>query len=296
MRRTLLLALAIGATVPALTWSQVGNIVVTNAASFQIGLPSLGSIGTIFCTGLDLQGTVVAPGFPLPMILSGVAVTIDDAAAPLLAVADRGSYQQINFQVPIDASTVATVRVVINQNSTQGSVMAPTSLSSPGEFFRAGNPQFGVFQHTSDYSLVTPDNPGVPGEILVGYATGLPPTVPRVPLGQPAPLSPLSYVPQLAYGVIGNTEDETGLSINGTLFFDSSLMGDTTGELPIPFIGLTPGAAGLYQINFALPVGTPSGNVPIQIVREFCAGPVPGCAGPKEPQLYKSQPVLVPVR
>ena len=31
-------------------------------------------------------------------------------------------------------------------------------------------------------------------------------------------------------------------------------------EVPVAFAGLTPGAAGLYQIVFQIPAGTPNGN------------------------------------
>jgi len=59
----------------------------TNGASFQSGLPEPGSIGTIFCTGLSVAGTVSASGSPLPMSLAGVSVTVGGAPAPLFAVA-----------------------------------------------------------------------------------------------------------------------------------------------------------------------------------------------------------------
>ena len=219
-------------------------------------------------------------------------MTIDGAPAPLFAVADLGGYQQINFQVPTD---VGSAKVVVSQNGTQGSASATNDPNSPGELFRIGASQFGVFQHASDYSLVTPDNPVKAGETVIAYATGLPSATPAVPIGQPAPLSPLSHVPQLD---LGTAIDTIGVSLNyGVLLMDSVPergSGDTTGLLPIPFMGLAPGSVGLYQINFVLPQGLPPGNVPIQLVREICTG-VLGCGAPWYVKYYAGQPVLLPV-
>jgi len=53
--------------------AQIANIFVTNAAGFQAGLPPRGSIGTIFCTGLIVEGVVGAPGSSLPTNLAGIS-------------------------------------------------------------------------------------------------------------------------------------------------------------------------------------------------------------------------------
>jgi hypothetical protein len=51
-------------TVSALAQSP-RNIVVTSASSFRVGVPPQGSIGAIFCTGLNISGTVQAARCPL---------------------------------------------------------------------------------------------------------------------------------------------------------------------------------------------------------------------------------------
>jgi uncharacterized protein (TIGR03437 family) len=131
---------------PGVIWCQIGNIVVTSAASFQPGVPAKGSIGTIFCTGLTVTGVVSAPSAPLPFSLSGVAVTMGGAAAPLFAVTDLDGYQQINFQVPLEAksSPDGTMQVVVGQNGRQGSATADKPIR-PGDFFRIGSTPFGAF-------------------------------------------------------------------------------------------------------------------------------------------------------
>ena len=99
-------------------WSQIGNIVLTSGVSFQPGLPTAGSLGTIFCTGLTVDGAASATGLPLPYNLAGVTVTIGEAPAPLFSVANLGTFPQINFQVPYEASPNpdTTMQVVLSQN------------------------------------------------------------------------------------------------------------------------------------------------------------------------------------
>lgn len=295
MKRLLLAASAVGFLLPVIASGQIGNIVVTSGASFQPGLPPRGSIGTIFCTGLKVTGIVGATGTPLPTSLAGVTVTVGGVAAPLFAVADLGGYQQINFQVPIAITgslAVEGAQLVVSQNGAQGSALVKDVPGSPGDFFQVPGTQFGIFQHASDYALVTPDNPAKAGEFIIGWATGLGPARPEVPLGQPAPLSPLSIVPQLD---IGTAVDQIGLSVNYSILLmdEAPPSGDTTGQLPIPFMGLAPGLVGVYQINFVFPEGVRPGNVPILLVRKICGGPGTGCS---HPTFRNSQPVLIPVR
>lgn len=294
MKQALWFVLGTGLLLPAAARCQIGNIVVTSAASFQPGLPASGSIGTIFCTGLVVSGTVIAPGVPLPLSLAGVTVTVGSAGAPIFAVAGLGGYEQINFQVPLEAkfNPDGTVQVVVGQNGGQGSVVVSQPVQA-GDFFRIAGTQFGVFQHALDYSLVTVDSPAKAGETIVAYATGLPTAVPQVATGQPAPISPLSSVPQSGSNAM---IDLTGLVVDNRTGLPSYFEGDTAGGLL--FMGLTPGAVGLYQINFVLPQGVPSGNVPIWLRRIICASGGPGfsCNSPGRTHSYDSQTVLIPVR
>jgi uncharacterized protein (TIGR03437 family) len=294
---------------PVAMWCQIGNIIVTNGASFQPGLPPNGSIGTVFCTGLTVSGVVTAKGVPLPTSLSGVTVTVRGVPAPLFAVADLGGYQQIDFQVPQEVrSYPADMPFVVSQNGVQGVLTAQPSTPSPGEFFRIGATQFGVFQHAFDYALVTEDNPAAAGETVIAFLTGLPPANPAVPDGEAAPAAPLSVVPQANLSAEGPL-DQLGLFIGDNpyadpryrLFDQPPIHGDSTGLKPIPFIGLAPGMVGVYQINFILPDSAPSGIIPLRLVRDQCGGPTtlfPQCA----PEFYSgqnlqfSETVLLPVR
>jgi uncharacterized protein (TIGR03437 family) len=272
---------------------EIGNIVVTSAASFQRGMPAKGSIGTIFCTGLRVEGLVSAPGVPLPTELAGVTVVIGGASAPLFAVADLGGYQLINFQVPHEAKfdLDGTVQVAVRQNGTEGLGTALNDANAPGELFRTGETELGAFQHASDYSLVTVDNPARVGEVIIAYGTGLRTAVPTVPTGQLTPASPLSRVPQYDRDAI----DRTGLVLAGNFLVQSEAM--IAGTKAIQFLGLAPGTVGVYQCNFEVPQGTSPGNLAVQLMRVRCDD-FPGvhCGALGATRYYRSQTVLLPVR
>ncbi|MGA3097754.1 MAG: hypothetical protein ABSF25_14975 [Bryobacteraceae bacterium] len=310
IRRTLWSLLAAETLFTSLLCGQIGSIVVTSGASFQPGMPAKGSIGTIFCSGLSIPGVVSATSLPLPMSLAGVTVTVGGAAAPLFAVADLGAFQQINFQVPLEAVFDlydGNTEVAVAQSGAQGSATATFysttgtySYVKPGDFFRIGGTQYGIFQHSRDYSLVTEANPANPGETIIAYLTGLPTAVNPPPDGQPAPMSPPSVVAQY------NTAEmisQLSLEVGGIGLYDSPpINGDSTGMSPIPFIGLTPGAVGLYQIDFALPAIMPSGDLSVYLIATHCAGTPAGfpAAGPDcyagGSTWYYSQEVLIPVQ
>jgi uncharacterized protein (TIGR03437 family) len=215
-------------TVSALAQSPQ-NIVVTWASSFRVGVPQQGSIGALFCTGLNISSTVQADGAPLPRSLAGVSVTVGGAQAPLFSVSSLNGYQQINFQVPQEALWAAgSILVNVTQNGNTGSTLATSQSSSspsPGDFFTLPNSSYGAFQHATDYSVITPANPAKAGETVIGYLTGLGATVPLVPTGQASPYSPLAIVPR----------DQTGLQRSSY-----ALMSPSLPQIPIIFLGLTP--------------------------------------------------------
>ncbi|MGI8741861.1 MAG: hypothetical protein ACR2NN_04700 [Bryobacteraceae bacterium] len=94
--------------------------------------------------------------------------------------------------------------------------------------------------------------------------------------------------------------DEKGLALNDNIGLFNHVNGldvGTTGESPIPFMGLAPGSVGLFQINFLLPQNVRSGNVVVRLVRHMCTlGSIFSCDRPKPQQFHYSQPVLLPVK
>jgi uncharacterized protein (TIGR03437 family) len=90
--------------------------------------------------------------------------------------------------------------------------------------------------------VVSASSPAQPGELVVLYATGLGPTLPAMIPNQ---------APELA-------------SIVATPGFGVWLNGNQVPSSAVPYAGVTPGYAGLYQVNFFVPQDAPP-NPQIQI-------------------------------
>lgn len=219
----------------------INPVEVWNAASYAPITNSVapGEYVSIFGTGLS-PTTLTAQSYPLQTNLGGVQVMVNGVAAPL----DYVSSTQINLVLPVETppSSFATFQV-INNGASSNQVTVYTSGSAPGVFAITGNGIGAAAVTHADGSLVTQNSPAAAGETLVLYVTGLGLVSPAVPNGVAAPPSPLSYVTE-AVGV--QIQDQ-----------DGNLYPDT--PVTPAFAGLTPGFAGLYQINFVVPRGVPSG-------------------------------------
>jgi uncharacterized protein (TIGR03437 family) len=277
-------------------YAQIGNMVVTSGASFEPGLPSPGSMASVFCTGLEgIEATVSAQSLPLPLELAGVRVSVGGAPAPLFTVASHGAYQQINFQVPREATFMEPGgrdwrgEVVVEQGGKQGRTVVAVGVQA--EFFRMPeNYWYGVFQHASDYSLVTAGNPAKPGETVIGYLTGTHVTNPQVATGHPAPYEPVAEVRRYNLGFMGKDVYNVGL---GTPVQPVDLTEYTRVEML--FLGLSPGSVGVAQVNFTLPATMEPGLKLVRLTREQCGpcGPGDGLLGLV--RIFHSRPVLLPV-
>jgi uncharacterized protein (TIGR03437 family) len=101
------------------------------------------------------------------------------------------------------------------------------------------------------YSVVTEDNPAIPGESIIVMGTGLGLTTPQVleeglQSGDLTPASPLFHVPLVS--------DD----------FVASLAGGLTAQ--VEFVGLMPGMVGVYQVNLELSQNLPDNrNTPLTI-------------------------------
>jgi len=109
----------------------------------------------------------------------------------------------------------------------------------------------------ADGGLVAEERPAHSGEVVVLYAVGLgTPTAP-IKAGQPTPTPPPP------------TPVSIGFDFQTNALASQPIAASSTGSLlPVPiFSGLTPGAVGLYQVNFrvpALPIGTVSCGGPVR--------------------------------
>jgi uncharacterized protein (TIGR03437 family) len=213
---------------------------VTNAASFTGGLTP-GAIATVFGSGLTSAGGILLPpAMPAAAEIAGTSVTVNGFSAPLLAVANVGGREQINFVVPWEIVCGRTAEIVVVNNGVRSlPIRVSVFLAQPGVFTVDG--AHAAAQHGSDYTLVSPTNPAQRGEIIVVYGTGLGPVHPPVLTFQPAPASPLST----------------------TLIPPAVRIGGSGAD--VLFSGLAPGYLGLYQLNIRVPHDAPAGDLDLVV-------------------------------
>ena len=220
---------------------------IVNGASFQ---PPLARCGLASLFGTNLADTPAgAASLPLPTTLGGAQVLLNAVAAPLLYV----SPSQINFQVPCEMPLNGAVGVyVTNSGGTSSAQIATIAPYAPGVFTTCAPTATAVgpcIVHL-DNSLVTPDKPANPGEILTMYATGVG-NLNHMPVtGAGSPLSPLSQAVDLP----------------------SVTLRSATAS--VSFAGLTPGMVGLAQINIQLPSTYPAvSSLPLVVSFAGAASP-----------------------
>jgi uncharacterized protein (TIGR03437 family) len=202
---------------------------IVSTASYAPGPFASNTLITIFGSGLarSSYGVTTADlvNNSLPNELNYTRVTIDDFAVPLLYVSDG----QINLLIPPkQANGPAKVRVV-----REGQVGPEVTISvvdcSPALFVTAAG--LAIATH-GDNSVITPEKPAAGGELIVIYAAGMGKTDTMPTNGELPP-----YASQLV--------------LRATL--QVLLNGVAIDPGQVRYAGLTPGSAGLYQINVVLP-------------------------------------------
>lgn len=227
-----------GATVAATPQFTAAS--VTNGASFQSGI-SAGALITIFGVNLsnNVHGIAAFSHVPLPTTLAGSQVLINGTPIPLFDVINVEGTEQISAQAPFDIAGQQTVDLVIKNGRAQTeSVQVANSAAQPGIFLPDGVD--GAFLHADD-SLVTTAKPATPGEVVLLYCTGLGAVTPAGTTGALASSTTLS-----------TTNIKPTVSVGGA-------------SAVVSFNGLAPALVGLYQINFAVPMGTPSGSASVVV-------------------------------
>jgi uncharacterized protein (TIGR03437 family) len=188
------------------------------------------SPGSLFSILGNFMGSGTATGTPpLPLSANGTVVRFNGSPCPLLYV----SPTQINAQVPADAAP-GLATVAVSYNGTSASATMQVETASPG-FFSILGFSIAIAQH-ADYSSVTAASPARAGEIVTFYGTGIGPVSPAVASGQPAPYPPILAVSTATYSA----------TVNGI-------------NAPVSYLGLTPGLAGVMQLNLQIPTEIDSG-------------------------------------
>ena len=186
----------------------------------------------------------------LPLELNYVRVYVQDQPVPLLYVGPN----QVNF-VMSSVETAGQVKVrVVTEGITGPEVVVTLVDAAPALFSMAGGY---VIAQDAKGNLLTADAPARAGDIVVIYLTGLGRTTPNPSMGE---------IPGYAATMLAIASLK--VTLNGTAM-DPVL---------VKYAGVTPGCAGLYQINLYIPYGT--GTDPEMRVT---AGNLPAPAGLKIP-------------
>jgi len=223
---------------------QVAAGAIVNGASF-VAQPLVAPGQLISIYGSDLaERSQAATSVPLGTELAGTEVLLGGEALPLLFVSDG----QINAQVPFGLPLNSEQQIVVRKREMLGTPeRIVVGTAQPGVFSKNNN---GVGQGVilavragGAQTYAEPGAPARPGDTIVIYCSGLGPTSPPVAAGVAAPLNQLSRTVNPVRVVIGGA------------------------EAAISFAGLTPGSAGLYQINAVVPTDAATGNeVPLTVI------------------------------
>jgi adhesin/invasin len=207
-----------------------GGIVIHAGTSAAV---SRGSIVDIYGTNLAATALNATAGQALPTTLGGVQVLVNGTAAPLIYVGPL----QIIFQIPYETA-LGTASVVVD-NDNAASAAAPVTVQQAAPFILTYGSNRAVVVN-QDGSVNASGKGDRPGDVLVAYLIGSGPLDNPIATGADAPLSPLS-----------REKLTTTVTVGGT-------------NANVQFAGMTPGFAGLMQINFVMPNLAP-GDFPIQV-------------------------------
>jgi uncharacterized protein (TIGR03437 family) len=216
---------------------------VENAASLNTAAPvAPGSYITILGTGLcDFTDQTYTARLPLSIDLSIVSFDVPSAGISVPGHLSYASPNQINVQVPWELAGQKSAQMKVTIDFTYGNVFTiPIALYSPA-FFEIAPGE--VAAEDLSYTVITPSHPAIHGNIVTLYANGLGPVSNQPVSGDPSPgaatLAQTTTTPVVTFG--------------------------TTAATTVSFSGLTPGIAGLYQINVTVPSTLAPGNYPLTV-------------------------------
>jgi len=218
-------------TAPLTPQISAGGIVIHAGSQATV---SPGSIVDIYGTNLA-TAAVSAPAGSLPASLGGVQVLVKGTAAPLIYV----SPSQIIFQMPYETAVGTSSVVVINNTAASGA--APVTVRQAAPFILTyGSSNNRAIAVNPDGSVNASGKGAQPGDVLVAYLIGSGPLDNPIATGAAASSSPLS-----------REKLTTAVTVGGS-------------SASVQFAGMTPGYAGLMQINFVIPNLGP-GDYPMQV-------------------------------
>jgi uncharacterized protein (TIGR03437 family) len=239
--QTTALSGVVSAPAPAATTPTVTAQGVVHAASDQGGVPiAPGGLITVYGVNLS-DGVGQNNGMPLPQQLNGTQVLLGNQPLPILYTSTGQLNVQVPYAVPVNTQYQLTVQHG-NALSLPQSLVVAAGL--PGIFTvnQQGTGQ-GAIMKSDGVTLAQPATPASIGETVVIYCTGLGAVSPAVKEGLPAPSTP----------PLSTTVNPVTVTIGGK-------------AAQVAFSGLTPGYAGLYQVNAVVPAGITMGDaVPVAV-------------------------------
>jgi uncharacterized protein (TIGR03437 family) len=198
---------------------------IGNVASYAVNSTPPGSVFALFGVNTATK-PVSATNVPLPTTLLNTTVTVNGEKVPLF-YADTG---QIDAQMPWDipGNTVASV-IVTNGTATSNAVAVfVPATGTPGISVYGNNRA--VVVNKDNVTVNGPSTPAAVGDEVVVYFTGGGPVQAAGKLtsgsASPSGLSPVTGANSITVGGVGAN---------------------------VLYMGLTPGAIGLYQANFVVP-------------------------------------------
>jgi len=209
---------------------------IVNVGSYAAGAAQNGLI-SIF--GSNLGASATASTTPLPAVLGGLCVTLNNNSLPLLMT----SSGQINAQIPPNLAPGRYPMVVrsIERKASSAPVQVTVARYSPAALADPATKRALLFRANGE--PVTEARPARRDEPLVLYAVGLGiPARTTLAPGAPAPANPLVETDDLAlyFRKVSSPADLTrGPTVQEEMIVDWS--------------GLVPGYVGLYQINLRVP-------------------------------------------
>ncbi|NDJ11560.1 MAG: peptidase S8 [Acidobacteriia bacterium] len=198
---------------------------VSNAASFG---PTGAPGGQMRVLGLNLApSSAIANRFPLPVSLEGVSVTVNGVSAPLYSVAP----ERLEIQVPYETA-LGTAVLAVNRNGQIAWQEFPVATTAPGIF-------------ATSRRFLTPTSVASPGQTISAYLTGDGDVSPTLATGDtPAQGTIVTRLPRPRLPV--------SVTVGGIQAF-------------VRFVGITPGVAGVTQLNFTVPDSVPPGTQPVVV-------------------------------
>jgi uncharacterized protein (TIGR03437 family) len=208
---------------------------VVNSATNRAGPIAPNTLVSVYGTNLCLAERGVSAedlrGGILPNVLPGTGcrVLVENIPASIY----YASPKQINFLIPSNLlATKVNFQVILN-GVAGPAFKLPLSETAPGLF--QADSEF-VIATRPDGTVITRSSPAAPGDIIILYATGLGRTTPAAVYSQIA---------------------TTAARLARALEFRLVLQGEDVERERLLYVGLTPGFAGLYQINLKLPENVP---------------------------------------